>query len=165
MSPAMPIALDRSSAEPLYRQVVASLRSAIDEGRLRAGQQVPSVRALAEQLGMGRLTIATAYEQLAADGYLVGRVGFGTVVAPDAPVPAANAVRGRSLRALPGGSAAVAPDPAIGPSSDRRGRRGTGGEIPRFDLRSSAAAGWSGGPGDSGLAVGAALERLLRDEF
>lgn len=164
MSPAMPIALDRSSAEPLYRQVAASLRSAIDEGRLRAGQQVPSVRALAEQLGVGRLTIATAYEQLAADGYLVGRVGFGTVVAPDAPVPAANAVRGRSLRALPGGSAAVAPDPAVGPSSDRRGR-GTGGEIPRFDLRSSAAAGWSGGPGDSGLAVGAALERLLRDEF
>ncbi len=165
MSPSMPIPLDRTSAEPLYRQVAGSLRAAIDEGRLRAGQQVPSVRALAEQLGVGRLTVATAYEQLAADGYLVGRVGFGTVVAPDAPVPAESGFGGRSLRALDGGAAGLAPVPAVGASSGRPGRRGPTGEVPRFDLRSSAAAGWSRGPVDGGLAVGATLERLLRDEF
>jgi GntR family transcriptional regulator/MocR family aminotransferase len=146
----LPIELDRTSPEPLYRQVAMRLRDAIDTGRLRAGQQVPSVRALAGQLGVGRLTIATAYDQLAADGYLVGRVGFGTIVAPDVRRPV---VRGRALRSLAGGRLPTRHGGDPGPAFR-----------PRFDLRSSAAAGWSGVT-DGGLAVGATLERLLRDEF
>ena len=170
MSPTMPIELDRSSPEPLYRQVAVSLRRAIDDGRLRPGQRVPSVRALADQLSVGRLTIATAYEGLAADGYLVGRVGFGTVVAPEPPAvvdrdapfgsrpPAPQprtAVRLPALRSLPTGLDAEGEGVAhlAGRSS------------PRFDLRGSAAAGWAGGEREGGLAVGPALERLLRDEF
>ena len=170
MSPTMPIEIDRSSPEPLYRQVAGSLRRAIDDGRLRPGQRVPSVRALASQLAVGRPTIATAYDQLAADGYLVGRIGFGTVVAPepppvvagDAPFGARSAppqrplpVRLPALRSLPTGASAD----GVGPAPARL--------QPRFDLRGSAAAGWSGGAGerDGGLAVGPALERLLRDEF
>ena len=170
MSPTMPIELDRASAEPLYRQVATSVRRAIDDGRLRPGQRVPSVRALAAQLGVGRLTIATAYEQLASEGYLVGRVGFGTVVAPDPPrpdvreapfgprppAPRAEPVRLPALRAL------AAPPPGPGDGAGHRPIQ----SLPRFDLRSSAAAGWSGGgTGDGGLAVGATLERLLREEF
>src|SRR5687768_15892639 len=114
MSPTMPIELDRSSSEPLYRQLATSLRRAIDDGRLRPGQRVASVRLLAGQLGLGRLTVATAYEQLAAEGYLVGRVGFGTIVAPEPPTsevrdapfgprplaPQAPSVRLPALRAL-----------------------------------------------------------------
>ena len=168
MSPTMPIQLDRTSSEPLYRQVATSVRRAIDDGRLRPGQRVPSVRVLAAQLEVGRLTIATAYEQLAAEGYLVGRMGFGTVVAPEPPVaqreapfgprtpaPRATPIRLPALRALPSGGA----DPSD-PASHRPMQT-----LPRFDLRSSAAAGWSGGGGDGGLAVGSTLERLLRDEF
>jgi GntR family transcriptional regulator/MocR family aminotransferase len=159
MSPSMPITLDRTSPEPLYRQVAASLRAAVDDGRLRAGQQVPSVRALAAQLGVGRLTITTAYEQLAADGYLVGRVGFGTVVAPDAPAPAGVGVP--STRTVRGTLRSIA-----GRAGPRAGAvAAPWSEPPRFDLRSSAAAGWSGAVGEGGLAVGATLERLLRDEF
>lgn len=93
----MPIELDRTSAEPLYRQVATSLRRTIDDGRLRQGQQVPSVRVLAGRLGVGRLTIETAFEQLTAERYLVGRVGFGTVVAPEPP-GLVNPWAGRSRR-------------------------------------------------------------------
>ena len=62
MSPTLLIELDRASSDPLYRQVEANVRRAIDDGRLRPGQRLPSVRGLAGQLGVGRLTIATAYE-------------------------------------------------------------------------------------------------------
>ncbi|MEO5940843.1 MAG: PLP-dependent aminotransferase family protein, partial [Candidatus Limnocylindrales bacterium] len=179
----MPLELDRSSAEALYRQVATSLRRAIDDGRLRPGQRVASVRAMAAQLGVGRLTVATAYEQLAAEGYIVGRVGFGTVVAPEPP-PAE--IRGthvgpRSLEPLAFGPRATGPR-AIGrairlpplralpaPADGDGSLSPLARTIPRWDLRSSAAAGWSGAAGGSdaegGLAVGAALERLLRDEF
>ena len=167
MSPTMPIQLDRTSSEPLYRQVATSVRRAIDEGRLRPGQRVPSVRVLAAQLGVGRLTIATAYEQLAAEGYLIGRVGFGTIVSPHRPEP--------SEREAPFGPRAPAPratpvrlPPLRSVTALEGPSRRTLEPLPRFDLRSSAAAGWSGGggaAGDGGLAVGSTLERLLRDEF
>src|SRR6188474_3994289 len=87
MSATLPIELDRASSEPLYRQIESFVRAAIDAGRLRPGQRLPSVRGLASQLGVGRLTVATAYEELASEGYLVGRMGFGTLVAPNPPVP------------------------------------------------------------------------------
>src|SRR4029078_10413218 len=87
MSATLPVELDRESPEPLYRQIESFVRAAIDAGRLRPGQRIPSARALAGQLGVGRLTVATAYEELAAAGYLVGRMGFGTIVAPHPPGP------------------------------------------------------------------------------
>lgn len=177
MSSTIPIALDRTSLEPLYRQVATSVRRAIDDGLLRPGQRVPSVRTLADQLGIGRLTIATAYEQLAAEGYLIGRIGFGTVVAPEPPDPEVNGAPFGPRPAAPRAAPIRLPALRSVPTGS-----GTGGEphayrpmetLPRFDLRSSAAAGWSGGGGsgagsrstDGGLAVGATLERLLRDEF
>ena len=175
MSSTMPIELDRSSSEPLYRQVAMSLRRAIDAGRLRPGQRVASVRELAVELAVGRLTIATAYEQLAAEGYLVGRIGFGTVVAPEPPEPSAGAILDAPFGPRPG--APLAAPVRLPPLRALRSGRDpdpdvpvqyAGATRPRFDLRSTAAAGWSGsggGDGDGGLAVGVALERLLRDEF
>jgi len=56
MSATLPIELDRTGSEPLYRQIESFVRGAIDGGRLRPGQRMPSVRALAGQLGVGRLT-------------------------------------------------------------------------------------------------------------
>jgi GntR family transcriptional regulator/MocR family aminotransferase len=58
-----------------------ALRRAIRSGRLAAGQRVPSSRAMAEDLGWARGTVAAAYEQLVAEGYLESRTGVGTVVA------------------------------------------------------------------------------------
>jgi GntR family transcriptional regulator / MocR family aminotransferase len=61
-----------------------ALRSAIREGRLAPGTRLPSTRALAADLGWARGTVAGAYEQLAAEGWLTARAGAGTVVAAGA---------------------------------------------------------------------------------
>lgn len=78
------ISLDRSgdAAEGLTRQIYTQLRQAILSGRLRAGDRLPPSRALAAELDVARLTVATAYDWLRAEGYVSGRVGAGTFVAP-----------------------------------------------------------------------------------
>jgi GntR family transcriptional regulator / MocR family aminotransferase len=63
------------------------LRGAIRAGRLPLGTRVPPSRALARDLGLSRGTVLEAYEQLAAEGWLVARQGSGTVVAVDALDP------------------------------------------------------------------------------
>lgn len=74
--------LDRTaSGEGLTRQIYTQLRAAILDGRLRAGDRLPPSRDLASDLGVARLTVATAYEWLSAEGYVYGRVGAGTFVA------------------------------------------------------------------------------------
>jgi GntR family transcriptional regulator / MocR family aminotransferase len=75
--------LDRAESAPegLTRQIYAQLRAAILEGRLRAGDRLPPTRALAQELGVARLTVATAFDWLRAEGYVYGRVGAGTFVA------------------------------------------------------------------------------------
>ncbi|HEX6819621.1 MAG TPA: PLP-dependent aminotransferase family protein [Ktedonobacterales bacterium] len=75
--------LQRGEAgEGLTRQIYAQLRAAILDGRLRSGDRLPPSRALARQLDVARLTVATAYDWLRAEGYVYGRVGAGTFVAP-----------------------------------------------------------------------------------
>lgn len=66
--------------EPYHRQLFEGLRQAIREGRLRAGDRLPSTRECAALLGLARNTVARAYEDLLAAGYLVGKVGSGTYV-------------------------------------------------------------------------------------
>ncbi|MGH2487699.1 MAG: GntR family transcriptional regulator, partial [Ktedonobacterales bacterium] len=77
------ITLDRTdqAAEGLTRQLYHQLRAAILAGRLRAGERLPPTRDFASQLGVARLTVATAYDWLRAEGYVYGRVGAGTFVA------------------------------------------------------------------------------------
>ena len=65
-----PVALDRDADLPLYRQIEEELRSAILDGRLRPGMRLPSVRRMATELHVARITVVTAYEQLAAEGYV-----------------------------------------------------------------------------------------------
>src|SRR6516164_2499509 len=74
------VALDPGSG-PLYQQIYDGYRAAILDGRLRAGNRIPSTRALAEKLGISRLPVLNAFEQLSHEGYLEGRVGSGTYVA------------------------------------------------------------------------------------
>jgi GntR family transcriptional regulator/MocR family aminotransferase len=77
------LALDRGENAPegLTRQIYTQLRAAILDGRLRAGDRLPPSRELAAELHVARLTVATAYEWLHAEGYVYGRVGAGTFVA------------------------------------------------------------------------------------
>ena len=104
MSPSLPIDLDRSSGQPLYRQIERWIRHAIDGGRLPPGTRLPGVRTLARDLGVSVVPVITAYEQLGADGYLVSQVGLGTMVAPDPPRPIQRMTVPASTTAAPGGS-------------------------------------------------------------
>ncbi|MFJ5230000.1 PLP-dependent aminotransferase family protein [Kitasatospora sp. NPDC088391] len=65
-----------------------ALRTAVRDGRLAAGTRLPSSRALAVDLGLARNTVAEAYTQLTAEGWLASRQGSGTVVAARGPQPA-----------------------------------------------------------------------------
>jgi GntR family transcriptional regulator/MocR family aminotransferase len=71
--------------QPRRAQLEAGLREAIRVGRLRPDARLPSSRALAGELGVSRRLVVEAYEQLAAEGYVLARRGSGTRVAPPTP--------------------------------------------------------------------------------
>src|SRR5436189_2717885 len=97
-TPALPVSLDRDSSVPLAVQLAEELRAAAGDGRLRAGDRLPSTRALATQLKVSRTVTAAAYEQLHAEGWIAGRHGSGTYVTT-AP---AGSVRAQAKRQKPG---------------------------------------------------------------
>ena len=84
-TPALPVSLDRDSATPLAVQLAEELRAAAGDGRLRAGDRLPSTRALAAALKVSRTVTAAAYEQLHAEGWIAGRHGSGTYVTTEPP--------------------------------------------------------------------------------
>jgi len=76
------LADDAHAEQPLYRRIYLRLKEAIEDGVLSAGTRLPSTRTLAQDLKVSRNTVAAAFDQLHADGYLNQRVGDGTYVAP-----------------------------------------------------------------------------------
>jgi len=79
------ITLDEKSDAPFYRQIYETIRRSILSGGLPSGRQLPASRLLAKQLGVSRMTVVNAYEQLLAEGYLEGRMGAGTFVSAHLP--------------------------------------------------------------------------------
>ena len=75
------LVLDRRSGVPMHRQLYNALRDDIMAGRLKADTRLPATRALANELGVSRNTVITAYDALLAEGYLDSRVGSGSWVA------------------------------------------------------------------------------------
>jgi GntR family transcriptional regulator / MocR family aminotransferase len=75
----MAIPLSRNG-DPLFRQVYRRMREAILSGALRGGERLPSTREVAKQLGISRTVVLLAYDQLLAEGFVVGRGGSGTYV-------------------------------------------------------------------------------------
>jgi len=80
-----PITIDRGCSIPLHRQIYEWFQSAIAEGRIRPGGRVPSSRELAAELGVSRIPVVNAFEQLHAEGYFETFVGVGTCVARSIP--------------------------------------------------------------------------------
>jgi GntR family transcriptional regulator/MocR family aminotransferase len=74
------IELDRNSRVALHRQLYEALRGAIAKGGVAAGSLLPSTRWLARQLAVSRNTVLNAYEALASEGLVAGRIGSGTAV-------------------------------------------------------------------------------------
>jgi len=98
------LSLDPRSATPLHRQLYEGIRDAVLTGRLSAGARLPSTRALAADLDISRNTVAGAFDQLLAEGYIEGRPGAGTFVArelPDELLRVSPAVRGPSRTRMP----------------------------------------------------------------
>jgi GntR family transcriptional regulator/MocR family aminotransferase len=79
------LADDEHGDQPIYRRIYLRFKEAIEDGILAAGTRLPSTRTLAQDLKVSRNTIAAAFDQLHADGYLRQRVGDGTYVAPLPP--------------------------------------------------------------------------------
>ena len=79
------IAVDRKAVKPLHRQIYDGFRATIVGRNLRAGQQIPSSRSLASELGISRIPVLNAYAQLLAEGYFESRVGAGTFVSSSLP--------------------------------------------------------------------------------
>src|SRR5580704_6716895 len=69
-------------SSPIFRQIVDQVRLAVATGKLTAGEQLPSVRALAERLVVNPNTIAKAYGELAREGIIDGQQGRGVFIAP-----------------------------------------------------------------------------------
>jgi DNA-binding transcriptional regulator YhcF (GntR family) len=89
--------LDPSSSVPLSAQLRAAVAARIESGRPGPGERLPPVRALADELGLAPNTVARAYRELEAAGYLVGRGRHGTFVA-DRPPGAADAALDAAAR-------------------------------------------------------------------
>lgn len=81
-SPEIQIATGAShDGAPLHTRLYRQLREHILGGALGNGARLPSARTLAADLGVSRNTVESAFDQLVAEGFVVRRVGFGTMVA------------------------------------------------------------------------------------
>ncbi|MDD4903285.1 MAG: PLP-dependent aminotransferase family protein [Candidatus Bipolaricaulis sp.] len=83
----MVIAVGPREGQPLHTQIADSLRARIEKGELVGGERLPTTRDLAKDLGVSRSTVVRAYEQLAREGRVEGRVGMGTVVSVGVAAP------------------------------------------------------------------------------
>jgi GntR family transcriptional regulator len=88
--------IDYSSGVPVYLQLVQQVKAALTAGTLRDGDQLPSVRALAEELRVNRNTVAKAWKELEAEGILENRQGAGCFVTASV-TPLRRAVRTERL--------------------------------------------------------------------
>src|ERR1017187_1530586 len=73
----MLIQLNFKSGKPVYLQVVDQVKAAAASGALRAGEPLPSIRPLAEQLRLNRNTVAKAYTELESQGVIETIAGKG----------------------------------------------------------------------------------------
>ncbi|MGA5189386.1 PLP-dependent aminotransferase family protein [Streptomyces griseoincarnatus] len=107
------------SGPGLRRGLTDALREAVRGGRLAPGTRLPSSRSLAADLGIARNTVADAYADLIAEGWLTARQGSGTRVAPRAvPERPAAPTPGRTPGRLPYSLMPGTPDLASFPRAE-----------------------------------------------
>jgi GntR family transcriptional regulator/MocR family aminotransferase len=129
-----PLVLDRGGGAPLAAQITGQLRTAVLSRRLRAGERLPSSRALAASLGVSRTVVTNAYTQLFAEGWLEGRHGSGTYVAEGAAggtLPGPPRQAARPARTMP----PPEPSPGPPPAPVGAGQDAPGGGPPPVELR------------------------------
>lgn len=75
------IAVNPGDSRSIAGQIVDAVRRKISSGELAVGDQLPSVRGLAQQLAVNPNTVSKAYGELVTGGWLVSRAGLGLYVA------------------------------------------------------------------------------------
>lgn len=77
---ALDFQISTGGAVPIYRQIIDQIRRSVTNGELAIGDQLPSVRALAERLLVNHNTVAKAYQVLVRDGVIESRHGRGVFI-------------------------------------------------------------------------------------
>jgi len=85
---------------PIYLQLVEQVKHAIETGALRAGDQLPSIRPLAEELVINANTVAKAYRELEREGVVELKQGAGAFVADTARTRKGGADKFRGAQPL-----------------------------------------------------------------
>jgi GntR family transcriptional regulator/MocR family aminotransferase len=114
--------LELDNQGPRYAQLTRALKQAILSGRCAPATRLPATRTLARDLDLSRNTVLAAYEQLAAEGFIEGRVGSGCYVSAFA-APAATPAGVISFRPTPPAPDTVRKLPKREPRLARRGQR------------------------------------------
>lgn len=96
----MQIRIDKTGPVPIHHQIKEQIAGLVHAGKLKPGEQLPTIRALSIELAVNTNTIAHAYRELDAEGLIETRRGEGTFVAPEAPAPNRAERREQTLRHL-----------------------------------------------------------------
>jgi GntR family transcriptional regulator len=93
------ILVDHNSGVPIYRQIMEQVRFQVAAGLARAGDELPSTRALSEELGVNPMTVSKAYAALEEEGLVQRRPGLPLVVRQRSAAEE-DAARAEQLRQL-----------------------------------------------------------------
>lgn len=116
--------LDPRSEDPVYLQIAQALMKEIHRGRFRPGDSLPGYRTLAEQLGVSRNTVMSAYHELQVEGWVVSVPGEGSAVSRRLPLHLPQRLQSRKeLPAVDPGTIgfALGPEPPPPLAGARRG--------------------------------------------
>jgi GntR family transcriptional regulator len=79
--------VEYNSGIPVYRQIINQASAAAAAGTFKAGDQLPTIRALSERLNVNPNTVAKAYRELELKGLIVSERGSGSFIQPQPPAP------------------------------------------------------------------------------
>ena len=76
----MNIIISNNRDKPIYEQIISQVKNMIMSGELTAGENLPSMRALAKSIHVSVITVQRAYEELQRDCFIETEIGRGTYV-------------------------------------------------------------------------------------
>lgn len=77
----MLIVISYTNPEPIFRQIIDQIKTAITTGELEVGEKLPSIREMASELKVSVITVKRAYSELESEGLIMTRAGLGSFVA------------------------------------------------------------------------------------
>jgi GntR family transcriptional regulator len=90
----MNLRINFASGVPIYQQLMEQIKHAVDTGAIRGGEQLPTIRKIAEELTMNPNTVARAYRELEHEGFINVRHGSGAYVG----MPSTSSVKVAGIR-------------------------------------------------------------------